>query len=100
EIRLRQRFTREQVEALEGGWSPTEPLGLNRAMLQENRELLAQFGQALKAVSAGQATERTKWTLAGHLDPFDQGKALEAAAMAGRAAGAVARVAERFAAMG
>ena len=100
EIRLRNLFTHEQAKAMEGRWSPKDPLELDRPSLTENRELLAQFGKALLAVDLGQGGTRTSWVLAGQLDPFDQSKALEAAAAAGRAASAVADVASYLAGLG
>src|SRR5205085_9835405 len=89
EIRLRQLFTREEATALAQRWSPIEPLGLERSMLSENRDLLRQYGQALLAVEAGQNSARTRWTFARRLDPFDQTKALEAAGNAERATSAL-----------
>jgi very-short-patch-repair endonuclease len=100
EIRLRNLFTSEEAKAMEGRWSPKDPLDLDRPSLTENRELLAQFGKALLAVDLGQGGIRTSWMLAGQLDPFDQTKALEAAAAAGRAASAVADVASHLAGLG
>ncbi len=100
EIRLRNLFTPEEAKAMEGRWSPKDPLDLDRPSLTENRELLAQFGKALLAVDLGQGGVRTSWVLAGQLDPFDQTKALEAAAAAGRAASAVADVASHLAGLG
>lgn len=100
EIRLRNLFTHEQANAMEGRWLPEDPLELDRPSLTENRELLAQFGKALLAVDLGQDGTRTSWVLAGQLDPFDQRKALEAAAAAGRAASAVADVASYLAGLG
>lgn len=101
EIRLRALFTREQVKGLEASWSPRDPLELDRPTLIENRELLAQFGQALAALdNAHEDGVRTRWSSAERLDPFDQSTALDAAAGAGRAAGAVALAAARFAEFG
>lgn len=101
EIRLRALFTREQVKALEKRWSLRKPLELDRPTLIENRELLAQFGQALAALDTAQGNgARTRWSSATQLDPFDQSAALDAAAGAGRAGGAVALVAARFAELG
>lgn len=96
EVRLRDLFTREQVKAIEARWSPDDPHELDRPILTANRELLAQFGKALLAVDRGQGGTRTSWVLAGQLDPFDQSKALDAAAEAGRAASEVATVAARL----
>ena len=100
EIRLRKLFTREQAKAMEARWSPEKPLELDRATLMENRELLAQFGKALLAVDQCQSGARTRWALAERLDPFDQSKALDAAAKAGRAANAVAETATRLGQLG
>jgi very-short-patch-repair endonuclease len=97
EIRLRERFSHDQVKAMEARWSPKDPFELDRLSLIENRELLAQFGKALMAVDQGPAGARTNWVLADRLDPFDQSRSLAAAAEAGRAAGAVADVAKRLA---
>lgn len=100
EIRLRNLFTLEQAKAMEARWSPEDPLELDRPTLTENRELLAQFGKALLAVDQGQGGIRTSWALAERLDPFDQSKALDAAAEAGRAASAVAEVTTRLGQLG
>lgn len=100
EIRLRNLFTREQAKAMEARWCPEDPLALDRPTLTENRELLAQYGKALLAVDLGKDGNRTSWTLAERLDPFDQSNALDAAAEAGRAASAVAQVAKRLAELG
>lgn len=100
EIRLRKRFNRDQVRAIETRWNSTGVAELEPATLQENREILAQFGKALLAAQTGNAGAATRWTLAGRLDPFDQSSALAAAAAAGEAAGAVAGVAGRLAEIG
>lgn len=100
EIRLRSLFTREQARAMEARWSPEDPLALDRPTLAENRELLGQYGKALLAADLGKDGTRTRWALAERLDPFDQSKALDAAAEAGRAASAVAEVAKRLAELG
>lgn len=100
EVRLRDRFTREQVKAMESRWSPESPLELDRPTLSENREHLAQFGKALLALDQVQEGTRTRWTLAGKLDPFDQSKELDAVGEAGRAAGAIADVALSLKALG
>lgn len=100
EIRLRNLFTREQAKAMEARWSPVDPHELDRPTLKENRELLTQFGKALLAMDLGQGGTRTSWALAARLDPFDQSKALDAAAEAGRAAMAVAEVAMRLRELG
>lgn len=100
EIRLRQSFTREQLSAIENRWSAADPNELDRATLTENRELLAQFGAALGAIDSTYGGKRTPWAKANRLDPFDQGKALEAAAQAGNAAEAVLLAVVRLAALG
>ena len=99
EIRLRSRFTREQIAAMEARWSPDEPKALDRATLTERREMLEQFGQALAKLDNGQG-ERTRWALASKLDAFDQSSALEAAGVASEAANAVASVAEGLSELG
>lgn len=97
EIRLRGLFARDTVKAMEARWTPERPLELDHPALQENRELLAQFGQALIALNAAEVgSERTLWSLAERLDPFDQSDALDAAARAGRAAEAVILAAKPF----
>ena len=91
EIRLRRLFTREQMKAMEARWSPEDPLKIDRPTITENRELLSRFGKALDAVDGGGDGKRTGWVFAEKLDPFDQRKALDAAAEVGQAADMVAR---------
>lgn len=93
EIRLRAKFEREQIVAMEARWTPADPKKLDQAELIENRELLEQFGQALKNLETD-AGERTRWALVNKLDAFDQSVALDAAGAAGRAAGGMAEQAE------
>jgi len=100
EIRLRNMFSREQAKAMEARWSPDDPFELDRPTLTQNRELLAQVGKALLAIDQGHGGNRTSWALAERLDPFDQSRALDAAAESGRAASAVADVAKGLAQFG
>lgn len=100
EIRLRNQFDREQVTAMEARWAPKDVADIDFSKMRENRDLLAQFGRALQAVDPGDGTPRTAWVSADKLDPFDQSKALDAAAGAARAAEAVAEAAESFVQLG
>jgi len=99
EIRLRSRFKREQIVAMEARWSPDDPKALDRATLTERSEMLEQFGQALTKLDNGQG-ERTRWALASKLDAFDQSKALDAAGAVSDAAKAIADEAETLAKLG
>ena len=99
EIRLRSRFKREQIVAMEARWSPADPKALDRATLIERRELLEQFGQALTNLDNGKG-ERTRWALADKFDAFDQSTALDAAGAAADAAKAVADEAEALRKLG
>lgn len=96
EIRLRSRFTREEIAALEARWSPDDPRSIDRSTLTEHREVLEQYGEALSKVGA----KGSVWTKARRLNPFDQSPALKAAASAGAAARSIADAAERLAALG
>ncbi len=100
EIRLRNRFDREQVTAMEARWAPKDAADIDFSTMRENRDLLAQFGRALQAVDPGDGTPRTEWVSADKLNPFDQSKALDAAGGAARAAEAVAEAAESFVQLG
>lgn len=100
EIRLRNQFDREQVTAMEARWARKDAADIDFSTMRENRDLLAQFGRALQAVDPGDGTPRTAWVSADRLDPFDQSKALDAAAGAARAAEAVAEAAESFVQLG
>lgn len=100
EIRLRKLFDRDQVRALESRWQPEGISELDPSTLQENREVLAQFGKALLAARPDEECAATRWTEAEKLNPFDQSVALEAAAAAGNAARAVAEVAAKLAELG
>lgn len=100
EIRLRKLVGRDQVRAVEARWQSKGVTELNPATLKENREVLAQFGKALLATQPREGGAATRWTLAEKLNPFDQSAALDAAAAAGQAAGAVAEVAARLAELG
>ncbi len=77
EIRLRNRFDREQVTAMEARWAPKDAADIDFSTMRENRDLLAQFGRALQAVDPGDGTPRTEWVSADKLNPFDQSKALD-----------------------
>lgn len=100
EIRLRTLFNRDQIRAVEAHWQSNGVAELDPATLQENREILAQFGKALLATQTGNGGAATRWTLAGKLNPFDQSSALAAATATGAAAGDVAEVAARLVALG
>lgn len=100
EIRLRNQFGREQVTAMETRWAPKDAADIDFSTMRENRDLLAQFGRALQAVDPGDGAARTAWVSAERLDPFDQSKALDAAAGAARAAEAVADAAASFVPLG
>ena len=101
EIRLRELFSADQIRSMQARWSLKEPLALDPASVVESRELLAQFGRALLAIDNDlDGADRTRWTLAGHLDPFDQSDALNAATKAASAADAVSLVAVRLAECG
>lgn len=100
EIRLRQQFGRDQIKALEARWHSKDVAELTPSMMKENREVLAQFGKAVLAVQPEPENAITRWTLAAKLDPFDQGRALEAAAAAGQAAREVAEVGQCLADLG
>lgn len=100
EIRLRKLFTREQTALMETRWSPTAIEELDFATLQENRSLLAQFSKALIAIDKAAGGRRTRWELAERLDPFNQTKALDAAAAAGHSADAMAIIFERYLELG
>src|SRR5690606_29192068 len=76
EIRLRNRFDREQITAMEARWAPNDAADIDFSTMRENRDLLAQFGRALQAVDPSDGTPRTAWVSADRLDPFDQSKAL------------------------
>lgn len=100
EVRLRARFSRDQVRSMEDRWIVPDVSALDLPTLRENRELLAQFGKALTAIDQAQHGQRTRWALAEQLDPFDQGRALDAASAAAQSAEAVSKVAERMANLG
>jgi very-short-patch-repair endonuclease len=100
EIRLRKLFNYQQIKAMEVSWTPKDLAELNFQSMNENRDLRAQFGKAFVAIDQSERGDRTRWTLAEGLNPFDQSAALDAAAAAGKAANAVAEVAQRFAQIG
>lgn len=100
EIRLRKLFNRDQIKMLESRWKAKGIAELDPSTLKENRDQLAQFGKALLAMQPSEGGTATRWTLAERLDPFDQSLALEAAAAAGKAAAALASVADKLAELG
>ncbi|QOV93449.1 DUF4011 domain-containing protein [Novosphingobium sp. ES2-1] len=100
EIRLRQKFDRNQIKALEAKWEPKEIGELTPSTLKEHREVLAQFGKAVTAIQPEPGGPPTRWALAAKLNPFNQSDALEAAAAVSQTASEIANVARRFADLG
>ena len=93
EIRLRAELDRAMVDMVAAHWQPSDPRAINRATLADHRDRLDTFGTALRAIDTDRRGdgERTRWTAAGRLDPFDQTLQLQAAGAAAIAAEAVGR---------
>ena len=92
EIHLRHTLGRDMVDAVAARFEPYSPRTVDRGLLASRRDRLDTFGAALSAVhNADQGGERTRWVEARQLDPFDQGRQLQAAAEAGAAAATMAR---------
>lgn len=99
EIRLRKEVTPDQVAAMDARWQPKDFKTLNQASLNERRELLDQFGQALTRLDKANGV-RSGWARAGRLGAFDQSPALTAALAAADAAISVAQVAAQLEKLG
>lgn len=101
EIRLRASFDRSIVDAAAARWAPVDARETDQARLADRRNRLDTFGAALIALDAdARGGERTRWTEAGRLDPFDQRCQLAAAAGAARAAGAMHEASAAMSALG
>lgn len=103
EIRLRDSLDAEAMRRIAAGWTPAGVHTVDQALLAERRSQLETFAAALSALDSDAAGgERTRWTLAGQIDPFDQRRQLDAASVAGQAAAAMdqaARAIEALAAL-
>lgn len=95
EVRLRDQFDREQIVEMEELWQPEFVNEIDAATLNENRELLEQFGQALVNLDA-EAEERTRWAYVEKIGAFDQTNELNAARKVAEAARQVDAVAQRL----
>ncbi|WP_374943096.1 DUF4011 domain-containing protein [Sphingomonas sp.] len=90
EIRLRDSLDAEAIRRIAAGWTPAGVRTVDQALLAERRSQLETFAAALSALDRDAAGgERTRWTLAGQIDPFDQRRQLDAASVAGQAAAAM-----------
>ncbi|MGW8278731.1 DUF4011 domain-containing protein [Sphingomonas aurantiaca] len=90
EMRLRDTLDAEAMRRIAAGWTPASARTVDQALLAERRGRLETFATALLALDRDAVGgERTRWTLAKQIDPFDQGRQLDAASLAAQAASAM-----------